>query len=108
MKELMEEIFQAEKGVGVILEEARKKASAIRLAGDAESTEKISEAKVQAQNIIEDAIKNAHQQADRTREEKLQEADSEQDSLLNEHSSAIENLTDDICRIILESNYGQE
>jgi vacuolar-type H+-ATPase subunit H len=104
MKEIIEEVFKAEEKVNIIIKQARGKASEIRQSAEKENTDKISEAKQKAREIVQTAIENAKKEAELTREEMLKHADREKESLLG-NKEAIDGLIDNICNIILATEY---
>ena len=107
MKEIIEEIFKAEKQVSVILRQAQEKASEIGQSAEKENFEKVSEAKQKAKEIIHTAVENAKKEAELVREEKLKQADREKESLLN-NKEVIDGLTDKICNMILATEYDKD
>ena len=108
MKKIIEEVLQAEKKVNVILEQARNKASEIRQSVEKEISEKMSDAKQQAREIIQTTVENAKKEAEHISEEKLKQADQEKNTLLNNNSDTMDNLVDNICNIILSTEYEKD
>ena len=104
MKKIIEEVFKAEEKVGVILKQAREKASEIRQSAEQENIEKINQAKQKAKQIIQAAVEQAKKEAELIREEKLKQADSEKEVILNK-TDIIDGLIDNICNIILATEY---
>ena len=100
MKEIIEEVFKAEEKVGVILKQAREKASEIRQNAEKENLDRVNETKQKARETIQTAVEQAKKEAELIREEKLRQADSEKDSILN-NKDMIDGLIDNICNIIL-------
>ena len=107
MKEIIEEVFKTEKKVNVILKQAREKASEMRQSAEKENLEKISETKQKAREIIQAAVENTRKEAGIAREEKLKHADTEKESILN-NKDAIDGLIDNICDIILTTEYDKD
>ena len=105
MKKIIEEVFQAEERVNEILKQARGKASEIKHSAEKEISEKMSDAKQKTREIIQTTAENAKIEAKRIREETLEQADRQRDTLLNNKTDAIENLVDDICSIILTTEH---
>ena len=103
MKQIIKEVFQAEEKVGEILKQARNKASEIRHAVEKENAEKMADAKQKAREIIQTAVEEAKNQAERTRQEKLDKARQEKDTLLKDKKETIDNLVDQICNIIINT-----
>ena len=101
----MEKFFQAEEKVGIILEQARNKASEIRRSVEKEVVEKMSDAKQKAREVIQTTVEDAKKEAELIKEEKLKQADQENDALLSNNTDTINNLVDNICNIILTTEY---
>jgi vacuolar-type H+-ATPase subunit H len=108
MKQIIEEVLQAEEKVDVILRQAREKASEIKRSAEKEISDKMSEAKQKAREIIQTTVEEAKKDAERIREEKLERAKQEKDTLLSENTGTINNLVDDICNIILATEYDKD
>lgn len=105
MKQIIGEVFQAEEKVGIILEQARNKASEIRRSVEKEVVEKMSDAKQKAREVIQTTVEDAKKEAELIKEEKLKRADHENDALLSNNTDTINNLVDNICNIILTTEY---
>jgi len=108
MKKIIEEVLQTEEKVGVILGQARNKASEIRQSAEKEISEKMSDAKQKAREIIQTTVENAKKEAEHIREEKLEQAGQEKDTLLNKNTDTMDNLVDNICNIILTTEYEKD
>lgn len=105
MKQIIGEVFQAEEKVGIILEQARNKASEIRRSVEKEVVEKMSDAKQKAREVIQTTVEDAKKEAELIKEEKLKQADHENDALLSNNTDTINKLVDNICNIILTTEY---
>ena len=108
MKQIIKEVFQAEEKVGEILKQARQKASEIRHTADKENAEKISDAKQKAREIIQNAVEQAKKEAEQIRLEQLEQAKQEKDSLLKDKQDIIDNLVEQICNIIITTEYEKD
>ena len=108
MKRIIEEVFEAEEKVDTVLRQAREKASEIRHSAEKDVSEKISDAKQRALEIMRAAVEDAKKEAERIREEKLKQADQEKDTLFNNNADTIDDLVDDICKIILTTEYEKD
>jgi vacuolar-type H+-ATPase subunit H len=108
MKKIIEEVLQAEEKVGIVLDQARNKASEIRQSVEKEISEKMSAAKQKAREIIQTTVENAKKEAEHIGEEKLKQADQEKDTLLNNNTDTMNNLVDNICNIILATEYEKD
>ena len=108
MKKIIEEVLQTEKEVSIVLDQARNKASEIRQSVEKEISEKMSDAKQKAREIIQTTVEEAKKEAEHIREEKLKQANQEKDTLLNNNTDTMDNLVDNICNIILTTEYEKE
>jgi vacuolar-type H+-ATPase subunit H len=108
MKKIIEEVLQTEEKVSVILGQARNKASEIKQSAEKEISEKMSDAKQKAREIIQTTVEEAKKEAEHIREEKLKQANQEKDTLLNNNTDTMDNLVDNICNIILTTEYEKE
>ena len=108
MKKIIEEVLQTEERVSMVLEQARNKASEIKQSAEKEISDKMSDAKQKAREIIQTTVEEAKKEAERIREEKLNRAKREKETLLNENTDTINNLVDDICNIILATEYDED
>ena len=106
MKRIIEDVLEAEEKVGVILKQAREKASEIRRSAESEISEKTNEAKKEAREIVQTAVEEAKIEAERIRAEKLERVDAEKDALLSgkspndDRKDVIDGLVDEICNVI--------
>jgi len=105
MKQIIEDVVQAEEKVNAILKQARVKASEITRSTEKEISDKLSEAKEQAQEIMKATMEEGRKKAERIREEKLKQADLEKEALVNSNAHAMTGLVDQICNIILSTEH---
>ena len=108
MKEIIEEVLQAEQKVDGIVREAREKASQIKRSAEKDVSETISEAQEKAREIMLSRVEEAKKEAERIRREKLEEAERQREELVAKHEETIESLVDQIRGVILKTGYGQE
>jgi len=107
MKQIMEDVLKAEEKVNAILKQARQRASEIRQSAEKEISEKMNEARRQSLEITQTAIEDARKEAERIKEERLAAAEQQQRALLNDDTGTIERLVNDICEIILKTEYSK-
>ena len=105
MKEVIAEVLQVEEKVNADIRQAHSKASEIRNAADKEVSDKITKAKEQGREIVQSAIDNAKKEAQAMRNEKIRHAESQRAALVSDNSDKINGLVDDICKIILTTEY---
>ena len=66
-------------------------------------SEKMAEAREQSRDIMQTTVEEARKEAERLREEKLQQVEQEKETLLRDNTHVTDALIDDICRIVLET-----
>lgn len=105
MKRIIEDVLQAEEKVDAILKQAREKASEIRRSAENEISEKMNEAKQKAREIVQTTVDDAKKEAERIGAEKLEQAAREKDVLLNDRTEVINDLVNDICKLVMTKGY---
>jgi vacuolar-type H+-ATPase subunit H len=103
MKQIIEEVLQAEAKVKSSLDEARQQASRIKSAAEKEAAEQLNEAREQAREIVQNGVEQAKGEAEQLRKDKLAEADAASESLLNSHAEAMDALVQEISQVILST-----
>jgi vacuolar-type H+-ATPase subunit H len=101
VKQIIEEVLRAEEKVGAMLRQARDKASDMGRSADKDISERMNEARLKGLEMVKAAVEDAKKEAERIRQQKLEQADKEKDALLNNNRDAIDNLVDNICKVIL-------
>lgn len=102
MKQIIEEVFEAEKKANEIIQKARDKASQIRQAVEKDNSEKIAQAKQKAKDIILNAVENARKEAEIVRQEKLKLAEKEKEAIIG-NEKVLNDLVESICNIIISA-----
>jgi len=107
MKQIIEEVLQAEAKVNTSLQEARSQATAIRAAAEKEAAAQLNKAREQGREIVQTAVEQAKREAEQIRREKLAQAEAACDTLLNSHSEIMDRLVDELCQVILSTEGNQ-
>jgi vacuolar-type H+-ATPase subunit H len=102
MKQIIEEVFNAEKKADEILKKAREKASEIRQSAEKDNLEKMAQAKLKAKELIQKTVDNARTEAQLFRQEKLKQSENEKESVIN-NEEIIKSLIDKISDIIIDT-----
>ena len=100
MKQIIEEVFEAEKKANEIIKQAREKASSIRQSAEKDNLEKTAQAKQKARELIQTTVENARKEAELFRQEKLKQSENEKESILK-NEEIVNKLVDNICNIII-------
>jgi len=108
MKEIIEDVLQAEEKVNRLLKQAREQAAQIKQAADKAHSEKIGAAREQARQIIHTAVEAAQKEAEQIRTDRLQQAEQAKDALLNMDSETRDHLVNEICTMLLETETEKE
>ncbi|MBN1766580.1 MAG: hypothetical protein JW860_15100 [Sedimentisphaerales bacterium] len=108
MKEIIEEVLQAEENVGLILKQAREKADEIRRSAEKEASENMNAARQQAQDLLQKNMVQAEAQAGQIRQEKLKQAEHEKENLVHDNADTIAGLVDEICNLIVTTEYEKD
>ncbi len=102
MKQIIEEVFNAEKKADEILKKARERASEIKQAAEKDNLEKIAQAKQKAKELIQKAVEDAKKEAELFRQEKLKQSENEKESVLK-NEEVLNKLVDNISNIIINT-----
>ena len=108
VKRIIEDVLQAEEKVEAVLRQSRQEASEILHSSETEISEKMGDAREKARGIVQTAVEDAKKRAELTRAEKLKQANQEKEDLLKSNANAIDALVDDICKIILNTEYNRD
>ena len=103
MKQIIEEVLQAEAKVKSSLDEARSQASQIKSAAEKEAAAQLNEAREQARAIVHEAVEQAKQESEQLRKDKLAEADAACETLLHSREETMDRLVQDIAQVILNT-----
>ncbi len=101
MRKIVKEILETESRIGEILQQARHRASEVRLAADKEASERTAEARQEARGIVQAAEAEARKESERIHAETLDQARRQADALLDGKTEAIEDLVARIGAVIL-------
>ena len=101
MKQIIEEVLQAEERVSAALKQAREKAAEIVRATEKETSEKVAGAREKAREIMQTTIEEAKKEAEHIREEKLKQMNQKKEALLKSNPDVTDALVDNICRIVV-------
>lgn len=101
MKQIVKEILEAEERVNSVLQQAREKAAEIRLTAETEISDRTNEARRKAQEIVQTTVDEAKKEAQRIREERLRQADQQQEGLLHSRTDVREELVDRLCATVM-------
>ncbi len=105
MKKIIEEVLQVEKAGEKMIEQARTEASRIKNDADKEMSERIDKAKEQARQIYQAELDEAKKEAQNLANKKIEQADVEKETLLKNNAEQIKSLVENICEIILKTEY---
>ncbi len=108
MKKIIEDVLSAEEDVNSILKQAREKASQIRYKSEKEISARISQARIEARDIVQKIVEDANQEAQDYRESHLSQTDQSGEVLFKGKEDIIDRLVDGISELIMSSEYGKD
>ena len=101
MKQIIEEVIQAEAAAAARLKEAQEQAAALTAEAEAASLDRINQAKQQCQQQMQNIIEEATRAADQKRAEMLGQSEQQARDLLTKNPDRVEELVHMICEMIL-------
>jgi len=101
MRKIVKEILETESRIGEILQQARQKASEMRLVADRETSEQIGDARREARGIVQAAVEEAQKESEQIRVQTLTRADQRASASLDGKTDRIEDLVTRLCAVIL-------
>jgi F0F1-type ATP synthase membrane subunit b/b' len=105
MKDILNEVLLTEKKVEELLQKARVEASEIKLKTEKEIAQKIEEARKKAREIIRKKVEKVKKDAEYTRSKMLEDADRENNELIDKNRVGIEEVVQEIVKIIVATGY---
>ena len=104
MKQVIEEVLQAEERVGGLLKGAREKADQIRRKTEEEISTCLNDARAKAQTLTQTTLDDAKKEAEQIKEDRLQQAGQAKDTLLNDNADKVTGLVKDICDLVMTTS----
>ncbi len=101
MKQIVTDVLLAEEAINTRLQEARAQANQIISAAEKDVAAKTAETQEEARSILQSAVEDAKKKAERLRNERLEEADLEKETLMTGKADVIDRLVEQICETIL-------
>ena len=105
MKDILNEVLLTEKRVEELLQKARAEASEIKLRTEKEIAKKIEEARKKAREMVQKTVDKARKDAENTRSKMLEDADRENEALIEKNRAGIEAVVREIVKIIVTTGY---
>ena len=103
MRQIVKDIIETESKIRETLDQARREAAEIRLAAEKDASEQVSGASGQAREIIQAAAQEAKKKSQQIREETLRQADQQADASADGKKGALEDLVTRICAVVLNT-----
>ncbi|MBN2131158.1 MAG: hypothetical protein JW741_16785 [Sedimentisphaerales bacterium] len=107
MKQIIEDVLQAEAAATAKLKAACEEAAAITAKAEAASLERINEAKQQCQQEMQAIIEESGRAADQVKARMLQEAEEQMGGILSRDSGQVEKLVQAICEMVVGASTGE-
>ena len=106
MKQVIEEVLQAEERVGALLKGAREQADQIRRSAEQENSTLLNNARTEAQALTQSSLEEAKKEAEQIKADRLEQADQAKDMLLNDIADKVNGLVKEVCALIMTSAQG--
>ncbi len=104
MKQVIEEVLQAEERVGALLKGAREQADEIRRSAEQENSTLLNNARTEAQALTQSSLEEAKREAEQIKADRLKQADQVKDTLLNDNADKVNGLVKEVCSLIMTSS----
>lgn len=104
MRDLVQEILQAEKRAEELLQHAREEAAGITAQADTEAKKKVADARAKAQEIIGQTVQQLRREAEEIRKRTIEEAEHKSRALANRSDVPLDDLADQVARMIIKTD----
>lgn len=108
MKQIIEEVLQAEAAAAERLKAAREQAAAITAKAEAASLERINQAKERCRQEMQALVEEATRSADQVKAQMIDQAQQQSRNLLEKNSAGVDKLVQRICEIVLGTSTGRD
>jgi vacuolar-type H+-ATPase subunit H len=105
MRDIVQEILQAEKRVEELLQHAREKASNITAQAEKEANRKVAEARAKAQEILQQTVHRTRREAEESRKSTIEEAERKSRALASRSGLNLDDLADQVARIVMKTDF---
>ena len=107
MKQIIEDVLQAEAAATAKLKAAREQAAAVTAKAEAASLDRIQQAKQQCQQEMQAILEEAGRAADQVKARMLQEAEEKMGGIMSKDSGQVDMLVQAICEMIVGASTGK-
>jgi vacuolar-type H+-ATPase subunit H len=104
MRDIVQEIVEAEERAEQLLHRAREEAARITADADIEAKGKVAEARAEAQELAGHAAQNARLEARKTRKRSVEEAEQRIRNLSTSGEKSLDDLADHVAGMIIETD----
>lgn len=101
MKQIIEDVLQAEAAATAKLKAARDQAGALTAEAEAASLDRINQAKQQCQQEMQAIVEEAARSADQVKARMLEEAEEQMREMMSKDSEQVDMLVQAICEMII-------
>lgn len=106
MRDLVQEILDAEKKAEELLQHAREEASRITVQADTEAKAKVAEARARAQELLGQTVQRLRAQTQELRKQQIEEAEHECRAQTSRADVSLDDLADQVAQMIIETDLG--
>jgi vacuolar-type H+-ATPase subunit H len=105
MRDIVQEILQAEKRVEELLQHAREEAGTITSQAEKEANRKVAEARASAQEIVQQTVQRARREAEEIRKSMIEEAERKSRALASRSGLHLDDLADQVARMVMKTDF---
>ena len=105
MRDIVQEILQAEKEAEELLQQSREEAANIRAQAERESNRKIAEARARAKEIVQQTVQHTRREAEEIRKSTIEEAERKSRALVSRSGLHLDDLADQVARMVMNTNF---
>jgi vacuolar-type H+-ATPase subunit H len=104
MRDLVQEILEAEKKAEELLQHAREEAARIAAQADTEAKAKVAEARARVQELLGQTVQRLRAQAQEIRKQQIEEAEKECRAQANHGDVTLDDLVDQVAKMIIDTD----
>ncbi len=108
MNDIVDEVLKVEDEAKELIQEALKNAALKKSALENEVSQKIKDAREQAQKLIHDSADAAREKADLEYKQAIQRAEKENTDFMNRNKSRIETIVNQVTDLVITPEYKKE
>jgi len=104
MRDIVQEILQAEKRVEDLLQQAREKAGNITAQAEKEANRKVAEARARAQEIVRQTVQRTRREVEEIRKSTIEEAERKSRDSASRSGLHLDDLADQVAQMVMHTD----